>query len=122
MNIYIREVVEKLSSSGVEVDVFTRDHDRKNEIEAHLSKLNVKYIKAGDNSLDKIGTFNHIDEFVQGVDDYRTQNKINYDLIFAHYWLSGCSIIKTQENMESSSDNNISYYARNQARSLSLQY
>ena len=91
MNIYIREVVEKLSSSGVEVDVFTRDHDRKNEIEAHLSKLNVKYIKAGDNSLDKIGTFNHIDEFVQGVDDYRTQNKLNYDLIFAHYCLSGAA-------------------------------
>ena len=45
MNIYIREVVEKLSSSGVEVDVFTRDHDRKNEIEA-ICKLNVKYIKA----------------------------------------------------------------------------
>ena len=89
MNIYIREVVEKLSLSDVEVDVFTRDHDRKNEIEAHLSKLNVKYIKAGDNSLDKIGIFNHIDEFVQGVDDYRTQNKLNYDLIFAHYWLSG---------------------------------
>ena len=97
MNIYIREVVEKLSSSGVEVDVFTRDHDRKNEIEVHISKLNVKYIKAGDNSLDKIGTFNHIDEFVQGVDDYKIQNKLNYDLIFAHYWLSGAASLRLKK-------------------------
>ncbi len=97
MNIYIREVVEKLSLSGVKVDVFTRDHDRKNEIEAHQSKLNVKYIKAGDNSLDKIGIYNHIDEFVEGVDNYRIQNNLKYDLIFAHYWLSGSASLKLKK-------------------------
>ena len=57
MNIYIREVVEKLSCSGFEVDVFTRDHDRKNEIETHFSKINIKYIKAGNNSLNKVGIY-----------------------------------------------------------------
>ena len=97
MNIYIREVVEKLSLSGVKVDVFTRDHDRKNEIEAHQSKLNVKYIKAGDNSLDKIGIYNHIDEFVEGVDNYKIQNNLKYDLIFAHYWLSGSASLKLKK-------------------------
>ena len=84
MNIYIREVVEKLSNSGVEVDVFTRDHNRKNEIEGHFSDINVNYIHAGDNSLDKVGIFNHIDEFVEGVNDFKNKNNKSYDLIFAH--------------------------------------
>ena len=64
MNIYIREVVEKLNMSNVEVDIFTRDHNRINEIEGQFTNINVNYIHAGDNSLDKVGIFNHIDEFV----------------------------------------------------------
>ena len=97
MNIYIREVVEKLSYSGFEVDVFTRDHDRKNEIETHFSKINIKYIKAGNNSLNKVGIYNHIDEFVEGVNKYKIQNNLSYDLIFAHYWLSGAASLKLKK-------------------------
>ena len=97
MNIYIREVVEKLSNSSVEVDVFTRDHNRKNEIEGHFSDINVNYIHAGDNSLDKVGIFNHIDEFVEGVNDFKNKNNKSYDLIFAHYWLSGVASLRLKK-------------------------
>ena len=97
MNIYIREVVEKLSKSGVEVDVFTRDHNRKNEIEGQFANINVNYIKAGDNSLDKVGIFNYLDEFVEGVNNFKINKKIKYDLIFAHYWLSGVASLKLKQ-------------------------
>ncbi len=33
MNIYIREVAERLVNQDIEVDVFTRMHDRQEEIE-----------------------------------------------------------------------------------------
>ena len=44
MNIYIREVVEKLNRSNVEVDIYTRDHNRINEIEGQFTNINVNYI------------------------------------------------------------------------------
>ena len=97
MNIYIREVVEKLTNSKVEVDVFTRDHDRKNEIEGHFSNVNVNYIKAGESSIDKVGIFDHIDQFVEGVNEFKKNKNIKYDLIFAHYWLSGVASLKLKK-------------------------
>ncbi len=97
MNIYIREVVEKLTNSNVEVDIFTRDHNRKNEIEDHFTNLNVNYIKAGKSSIDKVGIFDHIDQFVEGVDNFKNLNNISYDLIFAHYWLSGVASLKLKK-------------------------
>ncbi len=97
MNIYIREVVEKLTNSKVEVDVFTRDHDRKNEIEGQFSNVNVNYIKAGESSIDKVGIFDHIDQFVEGVNEFKKIKNIKYDLIFAHYWLSGVASLKLKK-------------------------
>ena len=97
MNIYIREVVEKLINSNVEVDVFTRDHNRKNEIEGHFTNVNVNYIKAGESFIDKIGIFDHIDQFVEGVNEFKKLKNIQYDLIFAHYWLSGVASLKLKK-------------------------
>ena len=97
MNIYIREVVEKLINSNVEVDVFTRDHNRKNEIEGHFANVNVNYIKAGESYIDKVGIFDHIDQFVEGVNEFKKLKNIQYDLIFAHYWLSGVASLKLKK-------------------------
>ena len=97
MNIYIREVVEKLINSNVEVDVFTRDHNRKNEIEGHFTNVNVNYIKAGESYIDKVGIFDHIDQFVEGVNEFKKLKNIKYDLIFAHYWLSGVASLKLKK-------------------------
>ena len=97
MNIYIREVVEKLINSNVEVDVFTRDHNRKNEIEGHFTNVNVNYIKAGESYIDKVGIFDHIDQFVEGVNEFKKLKNIQYDLIFAHYWLSGVASLKLKK-------------------------
>ena len=97
MNIYIREVVEKLINSNVEVDVFTRDHNRKNEIEGYFTNVNVNYIKAGESYIDKVGIFDHIDQFVEGVNEFKKLKNIKYDLIFAHYWLSGVASLKLKK-------------------------
>jgi len=37
MNIYIREVAERLVNLGIDVDIFTRMHDRHEEIEEFLT-------------------------------------------------------------------------------------
>jgi len=97
MNIYIREVAERLVGEGVDVDVFTRMHDRHEEIEESLINFNVVYIKAGEESLDKLGIFSHLDTFVNEVDKYSKDNNKDYDLIYAHYWLSGVVALKLKK-------------------------
>jgi len=94
MNIYVREVVDRLVKAKIEVDVFTRMHDRSDEIEDSFANLNVIYIEAGDKSSDKLDLYKHIDVFVDGVNNYSQQNSINYDVIYAHYWLSGVVALK----------------------------
>ncbi|SVD20051.1 uncharacterized protein METZ01_LOCUS372905, partial [marine metagenome] len=50
MNIYIREVAQRLKSEGIEVDIFTREHNRQEELEDEFKVLNIIYINAGDPS------------------------------------------------------------------------
>jgi len=97
MNIYIREVAERLVGEGIDVDVFTRMHDRREEIEESLINFNMVYVKAGEESLDKLGIFSHLDTFVNEVDKYSKENNKNYDLIYSHYWLSGVVALKLKK-------------------------
>ncbi|MBH59814.1 MAG: hypothetical protein CL907_01345 [Dehalococcoidia bacterium] len=97
MNIYIREVAERLVNLGIDVDIFTRMHDRHEEIEEFSNNFNVVYIKAGKESLDKLGIYSHLDIFVDQVDKYRKASNKIYDLIYAHYWLSGVVALKLKK-------------------------
>ena len=97
MNIYVREVTERLAGEGIDVDVFTRMHDRHEEIEESLINFNIVYVKAGEESLDKLGIFSHLDTFVNEVDKYSKDNNKTYDLIYAHYWLSGVVALKLKK-------------------------
>jgi len=57
----------------------------------------VNYIKAGESYIDKVGIFDHIDQFVEGVNEFKKLKNIKYDLIFAHYWLSGVASLKLKK-------------------------
>ena len=97
MNIYIREVAARLINQGVDIDVFTRVHDRQEEIEESFINFNMVYVKAGEESLDKLGIFSHLDTFTNEVDKYSKENNKNYDLIYAHYWLSGIVALRLKK-------------------------
>ncbi|MEC7881172.1 MAG: glycosyltransferase [Chloroflexota bacterium] len=97
MNIYIREVAERLVGEGIDIDVFTRMHDRNDEIEESLISFNMVYVKAGKESLDKLEIFSHLDDFANEVDKYAQNNNKTYDLIYAHYWLSGVVALKLKK-------------------------
>lgn len=94
MNIYIREVAQRLKSEGIEVDIFTREHNRQEELEDEFKVLNIIYINAGDPSIDKTGIFSYLDKFVEGVLNYSSRQNQPYELIYAHYWLSGVVAIE----------------------------
>ena len=94
MNIYIREVAHRLRSEGIEIDIFTREHNRQEELEEEFEALNIIYINAGDPDIDKTGMFSDLDKFVEGVLNYSSRQNQSYELIYAHYWLSGVVAIE----------------------------
>lgn len=92
MNVYVRELTRHLGMHNVHVDVFTRSE---NEHVPHvLHDLGfgnrVVHIPAGPEvTLPKLELVEHIDTFAHNILAFSESKKIKYDLIHAHYWMSG---------------------------------
>ena len=90
MNIYILEMVKRLAARGVKVDVFTRHHDSLDpQIVTLAQGVRLVHLPAGPPSLDKNGVYELLPIFVAQMRRFCILNKLNYDLISTHYWLSG---------------------------------
>ncbi|MBI3636365.1 MAG: glycosyltransferase [Candidatus Rokubacteria bacterium] len=91
MNVYVREVARELSRMGVAVDVFTRSQNAAIPRVVDLAEgARVIHLAAGpEKPLARETVYDHLDEFTEGVDAWRIARGVDYDLIHAHYWLSG---------------------------------
>ncbi|MBI4282566.1 MAG: glycosyltransferase [Chloroflexi bacterium] len=90
MNVYIRQVAQELSKRGIYVDVFTRYHDPNDPQVVRLAeRARVIHISAGHFTDDKTVIPYHLPEFVCRLLDYTSRERLSYDLIHSHYWLSG---------------------------------
>ncbi len=90
MNVYVRELSRELGRMGVEVDVYTRSQNPAIPRVVSLGeRAQVIHVAAGpERPLSLEGLADHLDEFVEGIEDWRIARG-DYDLIYAHYWLSG---------------------------------
>lgn len=91
MNVYVRDLSREFSRRGIEVDVYTRSQ---NAAVPHLTRLadhgRVIHTKAGPEApYNKNKIYYHLDEFVAGVRAQAKVDRIEYDLMYSHYWLSG---------------------------------
>jgi D-inositol-3-phosphate glycosyltransferase len=91
MNVYVRELAANLGKRGHSIDVFTRLHDADEpQIKGLGENARLIHIKAGaTESVNKLLLHSHLAEFTSTLEDFRTRNELEYDLIFSHYWLSG---------------------------------
>jgi D-inositol-3-phosphate glycosyltransferase len=91
MNVYVREVSRELGRMGVEVDVFTRSQNPSIARVVELGeRARVIHLPAGPEApRARERVYEHLAEFADGVDTWRITRAIDYDLIDAHYWLSG---------------------------------
>ncbi len=96
MNVYVREVSRELGRMGVSVDVFTRSQNPTIPRVVELGeRARVIHLPAGDEApMPRVRVHGHLDEFVDGVDAWRIARSIDYDLIHAHYWLSGVAALR----------------------------
>lgn len=90
MNVYIREICSAFSRCGIATDVFTRRVGADDpEVESMAPLSRVVYLPAGHDHSDKYELEHHVDEFAQLALSYIERNRIEYQLIYSHYWLSG---------------------------------
>lgn len=101
-NIYVHQLGIHLVKKNFDVDVFTRFSDEKlpREAVSRDGGYRVVRIKAGPTSfIPKEQILNHLDEFTQGILDFITANKLEYDIIHTHYWLSGLAGLRLKEKL-----------------------
>jgi D-inositol-3-phosphate glycosyltransferase len=91
MNVYVREIGRALGRMGVTVDVFTRSQDAAIPRVVELGPgARVVHLPAGpETPIAREQVFAHLDEFVDRVDAWRMTAGADYDVVHAHYWLSG---------------------------------
>ena len=91
MNVYVRELARELARMGVAVDVFTRSQNPTIPRVVELGEqARVIHVPAGPQApLARVRVHEHLEEFEDGVEAWRIARGLEYDLIHAHYWLSG---------------------------------
>jgi len=91
MNIYVRELARELAARGARVDIFTRqereDTPALTVLEPGVCLIALPCGPFG--GVEKISLVPYLPSFAAAVDAWATENRRTYDLIHAHYWLSG---------------------------------
>ena len=94
MNVYVRELTRQLSECGLAVDVFTRSQDPTLPRVVEGGPLGptgrVIHVPTGpEHPYNKNAIYGHLPEFVAGVKAFAARERIHYDILHSHYWLSG---------------------------------
>ena len=91
MNVYIREVAQRLAAQGVEVDIFTRRRaSDEAEVREFAPGTRMITVRAGPGTpVPKAELPRYLPEFLGGVLEHARLDGGRYDLVHTHYWLSG---------------------------------
>jgi D-inositol-3-phosphate glycosyltransferase len=91
MSVYIRELARELGGRGHWIDIYTRLINGRQQPVINLFD-NVRLIHLGipnNGNLSRLALYPHLSDFFKSMEDFRTREGIEYDLIHSHYWLSG---------------------------------
>ncbi len=99
MSVYIRELARELGRRGHWIDIYTRLHNGGHRPIIHLfEKVRLIHLGIPNNgNLSRLALYPYLSDFFQSLEDFRSQEGIEYDLIHSHYWLSGRLGIWAQE-------------------------
>ena len=91
MNVYIRELSCHLARQGLPVDIFTRRTDAATPERREIAPgVTVVAIEAGPVApVGKVDLYPYLPEFAEQLALYSLREGVRYDVVHAHYWLSG---------------------------------
>lgn len=100
MNVYMHQLVRELGHFQNNIDIFTR---RTNDHLPHIVQLTptvrVIHIKAGPAApIHKHDLYQYLPAFAQRVDEFQRGEKIRYDVLHSHYWLSGVAAMQLAQH------------------------
>ena len=98
MNVYVRELAGHLGKLGHRVDIYTRTHaSGEPQVVAINKNTRMIHISDGDtNEREKVGMYRRLPEFLSNLEQFRVKNKLHYDHIYSHYWISGAAGLTLQ--------------------------
>ena len=90
MNVYVRELANRLGAFGIGVDVFTRKH-RAQDMDEAVASSNVRviHLSGGPEDAALEDLLPHVESFTRNMLDFQEKAGIGYDVVHSHYWLSG---------------------------------
>ena len=102
MNVYIQQLARELGHSQNKIDIFTR---RTNEHSPFIVQLTpfvrVIHIKAGPPApIHKLDLYQYLPAFAQRIDEFQRSEKIYYDVLHSHYWLSGVAAMQLAQRWD----------------------
>ena len=90
MNVYVLQLAREFAARGYRVDVFTRHHDPQDPRIVELEDgARVVHLDAGPYDAAKQDLFNYIPRFISELREFQQSERLAYDVIHSHYWLSG---------------------------------
>ena len=90
MNVYVRQLAVALASRGVHVDIFTREHsEAAPKIQEITPLVRVIHLPGGAPETPVEGLFPSLPEFSQALLAFQMENRLTYQAVHSHYWLSG---------------------------------
>ena len=91
MNVYVRELSREIGARGLAVDIFTRSQDPLRQRVRNLwPNVRVIHVPAGpEEPYDKHLVHDHLPQFAVGLREFAAVERVSYDLVHSHYWLSG---------------------------------
>ncbi len=92
MNVYLKELSSALVAyPGVKIDIFTRKQSQSvGSIRSISDSLRVIHLSGGaERKVDRQRLPSYLPEFAENIEKFIFSEKISYDIIYSHYWLSG---------------------------------
>ena len=99
MSVYICHLALELGKLGYFVNIFTLFNGLYHKKIMILgNNVRLIHITVHNNSpLNQQAVYSNVEEFIKGVEDYRSRTGITYDIIHSHYWLSGLVGLRVQK-------------------------
>jgi D-inositol-3-phosphate glycosyltransferase len=100
MSVYVRETAKELGRNGHHIDIFTQHNSGSHNPVIHLYD-NVRLVHLSGEThrnISKSSLYKVLPGLFNDLESFRIKEKIAYDIIHSHYWLSGVLGLKLQSS------------------------
>ena len=100
-NVYVGELAIQLALKGYQIDIFTRwENGHLPKVVPYMPGVRVVHVKAGPiEQVAKEEIFCYMEDFKQGMLQFIAEEKIDYQLVHANFWMSGLVAMQLKERL-----------------------